>query len=313
MGYWGGPDHVYRPMRIGISVCSNYRVQNPRDGARWMIERAAAARAADLDSLFVGDHHVTAGPYYQNVAILGRMLAEWHDRPAGALFLLPLWHPVLLAEQIGTLASIMPNRFIMQCGLGDRPQSEGMGVDFSRRVGMFEECIRIMRALWAGDTVSTDRYWNLRDARISPVPAEPVEIWVGATVLPAINRTARIADGWLGSPSLNQADAVKSLNMYRQACAEHSKPLGSAALRRDICIARTSQRAREGVAPELAKGYRGFGEEALVIGSIAEVVEQFGRYRDMGYTDIIVRNISQNQAVALETIACLGEVRAQLV
>ena len=30
-------------MRIGISVCSNYRVQDPREGARWMVERAAAA------------------------------------------------------------------------------------------------------------------------------------------------------------------------------------------------------------------------------------------------------------------------------
>lgn len=299
-------------MRIGISVCSSYRVQNPRDGARWMVERARAARQANLDSLFVGDHHVMASPYYQNVAMLGRMLAEWHDRPAGALFLLPLWNPVLLAEQIGTLASIMPQRFIMQCGLGDRQQSDGMGVDYARRVGMFEECIRIMRALWAGETVNADRYWTLRDARISPVPPEPVEIWVGATVLPAINRTARVAEGWLGAPHLTSEVAAQSLNMYRQACAEHSKPVGTTALRRDICIARTSQQAREGVAPELARGYRGFGEEPLVIGSVAEVVDTFGRFRDMGYTDIIVRNISQNQAVALETIACLADVKAQI-
>ena len=72
-----------------------------------MIERARAANGAGLDSLFVGDHHSTGpGVYYQNVPILGRLLAEWGDQPAGALFLLPLWHPVLLAEQIGTLASI---------------------------------------------------------------------------------------------------------------------------------------------------------------------------------------------------------------
>ena len=299
-------------MRIGLSVCSSYRVDDVRAGARWMVERAAAARAAQLDSLFVGDHHVTPGPYYQNVAILGRMLAEWHDRPAGALFLLPLWHPVLLAEQIGTLASIMPNRFIMQCGLGDAQQSAGMGVDYGRRVGMFEACIRIMRALWAGETVSTDQYWNIRDARINPVPPEPVEIWVGATVLPAINRTARIADGWLGAPHLDREGVSRSVNMDRQACAEYGKPVGTAALRRDVCIARTSQQARAAVAPELARGYRGFGEEPLCIGSVAEVVDQFGRFRDLGYSDIIVRNISQDQAVALETIACLADVRAQL-
>ena len=80
------------------------RPMDVRAGARWMVERARAAADAGLDSLFVGDHHNVPVPYYQNVPILGRLLAEWDDRPAGALFLLPLWHPVLLAEQIGTLA-----------------------------------------------------------------------------------------------------------------------------------------------------------------------------------------------------------------
>src|SRR5690606_8061723 len=118
-------------MRIGISVSSSYRVDDVRDGARWMVERAAAARDADLDSLFVGDHHVTGpGTYYQNVPIMGRILAEWQGRPVGCLFLLPLWHPVLLAEQIGTLASIHDARFIMQCAVDQADaQFYGMGVN----------------------------------------------------------------------------------------------------------------------------------------------------------------------------------------
>ena len=57
-----------------------------------MVERARAADDARLDSLFVGDHHATGpGAYYQNTPMLGRLLAEWGDRPAGALFLLPLF------------------------------------------------------------------------------------------------------------------------------------------------------------------------------------------------------------------------------
>ena len=76
-----------------------------------MIERAAAAHRAGLDSLFVGDQHVSPTPYYQNTPMLGRLLAEWGDEPAGCLFLLPLWHPVLVAEQIGTLAAIAQGPF----------------------------------------------------------------------------------------------------------------------------------------------------------------------------------------------------------
>ena len=106
-------------MRVGISLTSNHPdAKDPRQGARWMIERAAAAHNAGLDSLFVGDQHVSPTPYYQNTPMLGRLLAEWGEAPAGCLFLLPLWHPVLVAEQIGTLAAIAQGRFIMQCGLG---------------------------------------------------------------------------------------------------------------------------------------------------------------------------------------------------
>ena len=75
-------------MRIGASIRSFYPPGNARDGARdgarGMIERAAAARAAGLDSLFVGDHHATPAPNFQHVPMLGRLLAEWGEAPAGA-------------------------------------------------------------------------------------------------------------------------------------------------------------------------------------------------------------------------------------
>src|SRR5438105_2591964 len=101
-------------MRIGVSLRTAYSAE-ARTGANWVIERARAAREAGVDSLFVGDHHATGpGVYYQNVPMLGRLLAEWDHRPAGALFLLPLWNPILAAEHIGTLAAMARGRFILQ-------------------------------------------------------------------------------------------------------------------------------------------------------------------------------------------------------
>ena len=299
-------------MRVGISICSNYGVHDAREGAQKMIARARAANDASLDTLFLGDHHVTARPYYQNVPMMGRLLAEWGDRPAGALFLLPLWHPVLLAEQIATLAAIMPARFIMQCGLGDEQQSVAMGVPFERRVGMFKECLRLLRALLAGEVVSSERYWDIREARISPTLSEPLEVWVGSVVAPAINRTAQLAEGWLASPGLNHQQAADALNLYRQACAEHAREPTAVAIRRDVCIARTTAEAEAGAARMLAKGYRGIDPAALVVGSVAEAVDRFGTLAELGYTDVIVRNIAQEQDAAITTIECLADVRRQL-
>lgn len=300
-------------MRIGISVCSNYRVDDPRQGARFMVERARAARDADLDSLFVGDHHVTPTPYFQNTAMLGRMLAEWGNKPAGALYLLPLWHPVLLAEQIGTLAAIMQGRFILQCGLGGDPrQAAGMGTDLRQRVPMFEDGLNIMQALWRGETVSHERFWSIKEARINPVPAEPVEVWIGSTAPAAINRTARMAQGWLASPGMGLAEATDQLNQYRQACAEHDRTPTAVAIRRDIYIGETSQAAEKVKQHYMTKGYRGFPEEAFMAGSVDEVAEQMAAFEAAGYTDIIVRNMSADQGESLATIERLADVKRQL-
>lgn len=296
-------------MRIGISVSSSYRVDDPREGARNMVERARAARDAGLDSLFVGDHHVTPFTYYQNTPMLGRMLAEWGEQPFGALYLLPLWHPVLLAEQIATLASIAPGRFIMQCGLGDAHQGRGMGIDMSKRVGLFEAALAVMRALWRGETVDEDRYWHLAGARIAPLPAEPVEVWIGALAPPAVRRAARLGEGWLAAPNLTPVQTAEAVNVYGQACAEFDRAPAAVALRRDIFVGATSQAARKTVAPYVEAGYRGMSEGALLFGSPAEVAEQLLVFAEQGYTDVIVRNLSARQDEALATIERLAEVK----
>jgi alkanesulfonate monooxygenase SsuD/methylene tetrahydromethanopterin reductase-like flavin-dependent oxidoreductase (luciferase family) len=109
-------------MRIGISIGTVFSTDEPggyRAGPQTVLSQAQAADRAGLDTLTLGDHHST-GPaaYVQNVPMLGRILAEWTDRPIGCLFLIPLWHPVLLAEQIGTLAAMSSGPFIVQTGLG---------------------------------------------------------------------------------------------------------------------------------------------------------------------------------------------------
>ncbi len=296
-------------MQIGISLTSAHGVKDVREGARVMIERAAAARAAGLDSLFVGDHHATPRPYYQNNAILGRLLAEWGDAPAGALYLLPLWHPVLLAEQVGTLASIARGRFVMQCAIGGgEGQFDAIGASLQKRVGAFEESLDLMRRLWNGEVVSSDGHWTFRRAQISPVPPEPVEVWVGAQARPAIERAARLADGFLAGPGLLPDQAADQAKQYREACAQHGRP-GLLAIRRDIYVGESDEEARAASAPVVDAGYRGFRPEALVIGGVESVAEQLRAFAAAGYRDIIIRNLMSSQPHALASIERLARVR----
>ncbi len=293
-------------VKIGLSVSSSHYVDDARMGARNMVERARAARDAELDTLFIGDHHVTPFPYYQNSVMLARMLAEWGDKPFGALYLLPLWHPVLLAEQIGTLAALGAGRFILQCGLGDERQGQAMGIDMSRKVGMFLASLRTMRTLWDGQAASEEKYWQIANATISPVPSEPVEVWIGAVVDAAIRRTARVGDAWLAAPSLAPLQARDLLQVYLDYCEAERRPPAARAIRRDIYVGASAEEARATMQPYISQGYRGIPDDALMVGSVEQVAEQMQQLGDAGFTDIIVRNISNDQQ---QCLACLERLK----
>jgi alkanesulfonate monooxygenase SsuD/methylene tetrahydromethanopterin reductase-like flavin-dependent oxidoreductase (luciferase family) len=302
-------------VRVGVSVRSSYALDDPRVGARWMVERAAAARDAGLDSLFVGDHHAT-GPsgYYQNTPIMGRMLAEWGSATAGVLMLLPLWHPVAAAEQLGTLASIAAGPFVLQCALGGGEQQfAAMGVSQRHRVAHFEQGLDIIRRLLAGEEVTAhDGPYRVEGARVAPVTPEPLEVWIGASAPKAIDRAARLGDGWLANADVVSTEAAEQAASYRDACAAHGRTPGVIAIRRDVHVGADPVDAERVAGPVVAAGYRGFRPDAITTGSVEQVVERFRAYADMGYTDVIVRHLAEDQGEVLASLERLGAVRAAL-
>ena len=301
-------------MKIGISLTTNHPdASDPREGARWIIERAAAARHAALDSLFVGDQHVSPTPYYQNTPILGRLLAEWGGAPAGCLFLLPLWHPVLVAEQIGTLAAIAQGRFIMQCGLGwGDERFAAMGASIKTRPSAFEEALDIVRRLLAGETVSSAGRFRVDEASLALRPPEPVEVWIGASAPPAIDRAARLAEGWIASPSLTCEEAREQADLYRGRCAAHGRTPGAIVLRRDIYVGASPADAQAELQRALSRGYRGMPAEALIAGAAEQVADQFRRFAAIGYDEILVRHLTNDQPKVLGSLERLAAVRAAL-
>jgi alkanesulfonate monooxygenase SsuD/methylene tetrahydromethanopterin reductase-like flavin-dependent oxidoreductase (luciferase family) len=302
-------------MKVGISLTSNHpNTKDPRQGARWMIERAAAAHSAGLDSLFIGDQHVSPRFYYQNTPMLGRLLAEWGEAPAGCLFLLPLWHPVLVAEQIGTLAAIAQGPFIMQCGLGwGEARFAAMGANIRTRPSAFEEALDIIRCLLTGETVSASQRFRIAEASLALRPAEAVEVWIGASALPAIDRAARLAEGWIASPGLTHEEARLQADFYRERCAAYGKQPSAIALRRDIYVGESSAEARAVLQHAQSQSYRGIPAEALIAGSVDEVAEQFRTFGEIGYTDILVRHLTNDQPRVLGSLERLAAVRGALV
>jgi alkanesulfonate monooxygenase SsuD/methylene tetrahydromethanopterin reductase-like flavin-dependent oxidoreductase (luciferase family) len=301
-------------VRIGVSENSRHDVADVREGARWMVERAAAAREAGLDSLFVGDHHASPGPYYQNVPILARMLAEWGDAPAGCLFLMPLWNPVLLAEQVGTLASIHKGRFIIQAALGGGAgEYDALGANIRHRPSLFEESLDIIQRLFNGETVSADHRFTFKDAVINPRPPERVEFWSASSGDPAIDRAARLMDGWLAWTPHTYEEAAERLALYNERCTIYNRTPAAVAIRRDIFVAADEDEA-EAVRKRTGSGYRGgFDPRALVIGTIPQVAEGFRAYAELGFTDVIVRHVIDDQPMVLASLARLKEVRAMVI
>ena len=300
-------------MKIGISLTSFHVTNDVRAGARWMVERASAAREAQLDSLFIGDHHAMPAPYYQNVPMLGRLLAEWGEAPAGCLFLLPLWNPVLLAEQVGSLASIAQGRFILQCALGaGDDQFAALGANIRHRPSLFEEGLDIIRRLLAGETLSSSGRYHFERAHIAPIPPEPVEVWIGGSAEPSIDRAARLGDAWLAGPELTPEQARHWAAFYRERCAAHGRTPTAVAIRRDIYVGSDAAEARAVAEPIIAKGYRGHDPLASTYGDVSEVRDRFAEYAAMGYTDIIVRHLTDEQRTVLGSIRRLQQVRESL-
>ena len=300
-------------MRLGVSLSSTHLVDDYAEGARNIIERARVCRDAGFDTLSMGDHHSVPVPYYQNVPMIGRLIADWdHSRSIGCLFLLPLWNPMIVAEQVGTLASMCGRPFVLQTGIGGGDsQFAAMGADLRRRGRDLDESIRVIKALLAGETVDSERF-GLSGAQVNPRPPVPVEWWIGAGAPGPLARAAREGDAWYGNADLTAENGPAHIDGYLAACEAVGRTPRSI-IRKDVIVLRDADRARQLGDEQVASGYRGMPRGAVAYGGVDEVVEQLLPFKEMGFDDIMVRCMIFDQSDALETLELCGEVRTALL
>ncbi len=284
--------------------------QDTRIQARNLIEVARTIRESGLDMLLIGDHHaMPVTNFFQPTPTLGRLLAESGDVPVGILFLAPFYHPVLMAEQVGTLAAFAPEPITLVLSIGARtPMFAAFGMSERSRVGRTEESVGIVRRLLAGETVDHEgRHFRLKGARINPIPRLPTPIWIGGRVGAAVERAGRLGDGWLSGTTSTDAELAVELARYRTAARDAGRP-PHPVLRRDVHVAATDAEARAAVAPLLEAGYRrdSLAWDELIVGSPKTVVGRLREYAEMGFPTSLVRPIVGDHELMLDSLRRLG-------
>jgi probable F420-dependent oxidoreductase len=134
-----------------------------------------------------------------------------------------LFHPpVVLARRLATLDQLSGGRVIAGLGQGYMPEEfRTTNIPMSRRGRGFEEYIEALRATWGPDPVAyKGRFYDIPESLIGPKPVQPngPKILLGGNVPVAIERAARIADGFnpVGTdPALRQ-----NVARFRRAATE---------------------------------------------------------------------------------------------
>ncbi|MFA7601434.1 MAG: TIGR03619 family F420-dependent LLM class oxidoreductase [Novosphingobium sp.] len=122
---------------------------------------------------------------------------------------LPYRNPFLTAKAAATLQILSDDRLLLGVGVGyQREEFEALGVRYEERGALTDEAIDTIRAAWAGGpVVKRGRHFNAVGNEPRPVPVPPPPIWVGGGSDRAVERAARVGDGWAPFFSVPTSDA----------------------------------------------------------------------------------------------------------
>lgn len=246
---------------------------------------------AGLDHVMFGDHVSFYGGHGMDGLI--HAAASLGCRPDlgvyVGLYLLPLRHPVPVARQLSDLAELAPGKLTLGVGVGgeDRHEIAACGVDPATRGQRMDESLTVLRSLIAGDRVTFHgEHFTVDDVLVRPVPTKPVPLIVGGRSQAALDRAARLGDGWLGiwvSPA-RFAAATAGIAALAAEVGRESAPF-SHGLNVWCGLSPNRDRARAAVAQAMQATYRlpyEKFERYSPFGSAAEVVDFLGPYAEAG-------------------------------
>lgn len=186
------------------------------------IAQIAEAENLGFESTWLTEHHFCDDGYTPSpLVILANVAARTRKMHMGTnLMLLPIADPVRIAEDAATLSLLSGGRFDLGVGIGYRAvEFEQFQRKISHRPSLVEEGIEIIRRAWSGQPVDFEgKRFKVNNLPITPVPERPPRLLLGGMAPPAIDRVARIADGFLSTGGLG-------LDTYCEALERHGKSL----------------------------------------------------------------------------------------
>jgi probable F420-dependent oxidoreductase len=166
-----------------------------------VLDFAEALEASDFDGIWLSD--LPVAPVLD--PLLGLALAAGRTRRLrlGAN-VVPLGrNPFLLAKELAQLDQISEGRLLLSfvTGLGQPGERQALGLDGDARGTVLEEVLGLVRAWWAGETVThRSARWSFTELASPGQPVQdPLEVWLGGRGPKALDRVGRVADGWLGA------------------------------------------------------------------------------------------------------------------
>jgi probable F420-dependent oxidoreductase len=256
------------------------------------------ARMADADGWYgmwyadhympnTGDESIQPGDVHECWAMLPAIAAVTDRIRIGSLVSpTSVHHPALLANRAASIDRLSDGRMVLGIGAGWQiNEHRAYGIELAEpgpRVSRFDEAIQIVRSLLNEErTTFHGEYYDVTDAPCDPKPVQsPLPILVGTGSPRMLRITARHADEWntWGGPDM----AGAALARLRTACEQ---------VGRDPATIRTSAQAlvfmsdNEELAGNIRSG--GMGERSIV-GSNAQLVDEVGRYVELGFDELIV-------------------------
>ena len=200
-----------------------------------IVEQALLAEQLGMHSAWIGEHHFsTLGVNSSPELVLTYLAAQTkHIRLAPAVTVLPLHHPIRVAEQWATLDLLSKGRVDFAAGRGyDRREYGPFGADFDNNASIFAEGLEILQRLWAKDEHMSweGKHYRFEDVWITPRPVqEQIPMYVAAFSRPSIELAARLNMGLVvaaGAAAGMHGSLDATANIYREACASANQPGG---------------------------------------------------------------------------------------